>query len=141
MVWGAISGDGVGPLERCDGIINQHIYKEVLDNNKDYFLGRTLAQDNAPCHKTQLIRTWLEKEGIETMAWPSCSPDLNPIEEMWHVMKRQIQGKHFPNKDALWCELLRLWFAFTPEFIRRFIDSMPDRVRAVINAKGGATRY
>jgi hypothetical protein len=141
MVWGGIEGAGVGPLHRCNGNVNQHVFESILNSHEEYLIGRTLAQDNAPCHKTLLIRDWLTIHGIDNMPWPSCSPDLNPIEQVWAVMKRRIQGFRFNSKNHLWKVLRRMWMKFTPLFVRRFVDSMPNRVAAVISAKGGVTKY
>ena len=141
MVWGAISGAGVGPLHRCTGNINQHVYRSILNEYEDYLSNGILAQDNAPCHKTNLIKMWMDEHGVQAIPWPSCSPDLNPIEQIWAYLKRSMQGKHFDSKDSLWQELNRLWVLLSPDFIRRYVDSMPRRVSAVIAAKGGNTRY
>jgi transposase len=141
MVWGAISGAGVGPLHFCVGNVNQHVYKSILEEHVDYLSNGLMVQDNAPCHKTLLIRQWMEDNGIVTIPWPSCSPDLNPIEQVWSAMKTNIQGKRFSSKAELWTELQRIWFNFSPSFIHRYIDSMPRRVKAVIDARGGVTRF
>jgi transposase len=141
MVWGAISGQGVGPLHRCTGNVNQHVYKAMLEQYHGYLAHRQLVQDNAPCHKTNLIRNWMLENAVNAIPWPSCSPDLNPIEQVWAWMKRQIQGRHFASKDDLWHALHSLWLQMSPDFIQRFVDSMPRRLKAVIIAKGGVTRY
>ena len=106
-----------------------------------YLAHRQLVQDNAPCHKTNLIRNWMLENAVNAIPWPSCSPDLNPIEQVWAWMKRQIQGRHFASKDDLWHALHSLWLQMSPDFIQRFVDSMPRRLKAVIIAKGGVTRY
>ncbi len=52
-----------------------------------YFL-----QDNAPCHKAQIISHWfLEHDNEFTLLkWPPQSPDLNPIEHLCDVVEREI---------------------------------------------------
>ena len=78
---------------------------------------------------------------MEVLPWPSCSPDLNPIEHVWTAMKVRIQGKRFMQKNELFQELFRIWIPFYPSYIRQFIDFMPRRIKAVIAARGGVTRY
>jgi hypothetical protein len=141
MVWGAINGTRAGPLHRCNGTINQHVYKNILEQHADFLTNKLLAQDNAPCHNTRLIKDWMEENNVNTIPWPSFSPDLNPIEQIWAWMKRSVQGKKFDTKDALWEELNACWSQLTPCFIRRFVDSLPRRIKAVIIAKGGNTSY
>jgi transposase len=141
MVWGVINGNGTGPLVRCIGRINQHAYKDTLEAHVAYLQSGTFMQDNAPCHSTHLIRNWFEQQGITTLPWPSLSPDLNPLEHLWGIMKRKIQGEQFHDKNELWMKLQEIWSSFTPEFVQRYVDSMPQRIRAVIKAKGGAIHY
>ena len=89
MVWGIISGDGVGPLVRLQGKVNAGVYKQLV---KDHVLPvlRNLTkqpsifmQDNAPCHKAMVVMNFLNAENVTVMDLPPQSPDLNPIENVW----------------------------------------------------------
>ena len=50
--------------------------------------------DNAPIHTARIIENWLLEQGIEIMDWPPYSPDLNPIENLWKLLKDQIIPFH-----------------------------------------------
>ena len=47
-------------------------------------------QDNAPIHKAHAVTKWLEEMGIEVVDWPPYSPDLNPIKNLWKILKAKI---------------------------------------------------
>lgn len=141
MVWGAIGANGVGPLHKCTGTVNQQRYLAILEEYRDFFHGGVLVHDNAPCHSAQSVKNWLHEEDVENLHVPPLSPDLNPIEHIWAAMKLRLRGKTFVSKDELWNELQLLWNSFSVSFVRTLIDSMPQRVRAVLANRGGATHY
>jgi DDE superfamily endonuclease len=47
--------------------------------------GAVFVQDGARCHMSSNTSAWLNKNRVTTVAWPPCSPDLNPIENMWAI--------------------------------------------------------
>jgi transposase len=77
------------------------------------------------------------------MDWPAQSPDLNPIEHVWHLLKLRLNK--YPTRPTREEELERRihieWYKITKEECQRYIDSMPAQIKAVIKSKGGPTRY
>ena len=107
--------------------------------------GLLFMQDNAPGHAAQHTRDELRERDIRTIFWPPISPDLNPIEKLWNIMKDWIQDHYF-NADKLSYDALRkavreAWDAVTPEQLNELIDEMGARCQAVIEAEGGPTEY
>jgi hypothetical protein len=98
--------------------------------------------DNAPRHKARFVREWFVDNKIPEMVWPAQSPDLNPIEHLWDELERRLRSRPQRPKSltALATALLEEWAAIPPETFRHLVESLPDRVRAVIRAKGGPTR-
>ncbi len=72
-------------------IVADHVHPfmtTVHPSSKDYF-----QQDNAPCHKAQIISDWFREHDKEftLLKWPPQSPDFNPIEHLWDVVEREIR--------------------------------------------------
>ena len=80
---------------------------------------------------------------ISLMKWPGQSPDLNPIEHLWDKLERRIRKQKPPPKNE--AELFRLlqteWEKIPENVYQNLILSMNDRVKAVLKAKGYATKY
>ena len=77
------------------------------------------------------------------MTWPAQSPDLNPIEHVWSELKRRL-GRHPEAPKGmfeLWSRAQVEWKNITLEYCQKLIESMPCRVKAVLRAKGGHTKY
>ena len=73
--------------------------------------------------------------------WPPMSPDMNPIEHVWPMVTRALEGSVFAGKDQLWSALQEAFANISPDQIRKLYESMPRRMAAVIAARGGPTRY
>ncbi|GFS60302.1 transposable element Tc1 transposase [Trichonephila clavipes] len=67
--------------------------------------------DNATCHRTLAVQDCLDSEGIQRLVWSTRSPDLNPIENVWDALERQVAGRNYPptNKNTLIRALTEEW--------------------------------
>jgi transposase len=103
----------------------------------------TFMQDNASPHTCPDVECEMARLGLKPMESPANSPDLNPIETIWFKMKQRIKAyEKRPTRiqelrDALAAE----WEKITYEEILELVDSMPARVKAVVEANGGHTKY
>ena len=77
------------------------------------------------------------------MKWPAQSPDLNPIENVWGLMKFQLRkrSKHPSNPVHLFQILNEIWNALPDSYFTTLIASMLNRVRSVRQNKGQSTKY
>ena len=101
----------------------------------------TFQQDLAPAHSARSTMRWLEDHGIEVLPWPANSPDLNPIENLWGLVKRRMSKERPSTQEELKGAIQRAWNSVTPEDCYHLVSSMPRRIQAVIAAKGAATKY
>ena len=151
MVWGCFSWWGVGPLVVVDGTLNQDGYVDILNKQLEPYLkqldeqhpGMLFQDDNAPCHTAARPTQYLETQGIKHMAWPSQSPDLNPIEHLWDELDRRVRKrKRLPTSHAeLAAALKEEWGKVPFDAIQKKIFSMSRRIAAVIDAKGENSPY
>ncbi len=116
------------------------LYDYSVPSSDDYF-----QQDNAPCHKAQILSDWfLEHDNEFTLLkWPPQSPDLNPIEHLWDVVEREIHimDEHPTNLQQLCDAIMTIWTKISEECFHHIVESMPQRIKAVLKAKGVASRY
>ncbi len=146
MVWVSMSSAGVGPLCFLRSKVNTAVYQEVLEHfmlpAADKLYGDAdfiFQQDLAPAHSAKATSTWFKDHGIPVLNWPANSPDLNPIENLWGIVKRKMRYARPNNAEELKAAIRATWALITPEQCHRLIDSMPRRIAAVIQAKGAPT--
>ncbi len=147
MIWAAISSAGVGPLCFLKPV-NAAIYQDILEHFMLPFADKLYGdadfifqQDLAPAHTAKGTKSWFNDHGVTVLDWPANSPDLNPIENLWSIVKRKMRDTRPNNADYLKTVIKATWASFTPEQCHRLIDSMPRSIDAVIHAKGGPTKY
>lgn len=150
MVWGAISVHGTSRLHIVEGTMNQVKYIEVLKGRllpqiREWYGEQPwiFQQDSAPCHTAKSVKTWCAQNGVQLLPWAGNSPDMNPIESLWGILKDEIHNEPITTKQELICHLIQVWFK--SEKIQRLcktlISGMPRRVEALMAAKGGQTKY
>lgn len=98
MYCGAISKKGPMCLVRIDGTITAMKYRDILFDNLLPYLektsrGTTFMQDNAAVHTAHAMKDFFYREGTNVLDWPAKSPDLNPIENLWGFMDREVERR------------------------------------------------
>ena len=143
MVWGCMGWNGVGKLVEVEGKINAEQYCAILEDGMvesfeklEMQEERVFQQKNDPKHTSKRAKKWFKDNNIQVLKWPAQSPDLNPIEHLWHHPKCQLQQYNTPAKGVheLWERVVEEWNEIGPEVCQNLIESMPRRIQAVIRA-------
>lgn len=147
-VWGAISRRGRAGLAIFEGIMDSNFYHSILRDHllpfvrSSYPDGHRFMQDNDPKHTSRATKAWFEENGVHWWPTPPESPDLNPIENVWHQMKEHIRKKVKPtSKEELINGIRDAWCLLTPELCNRYISHLNKVIPKVIEVDGAASGY
>ncbi|QRV97872.1 Transposable element Tc1 transposase [Ceratobasidium sp. AG-Ba] len=97
-----------------------------------------LVEDGSGPHRRKSTRAARESLGIKTHPHPPSSPDLNPIEPLWYIIKKHVAEVPGSGKDldSLWAAAKKVWDELTDEEVAAHTSQMDARVKAVKKAKG-----
>jgi DDE superfamily endonuclease len=146
MVWVCFTRNGVGPLHRVVGNMDQHMYKGIVENiilpHAKRKMGRDciFQQDNDPNHTSGLVKGAMAKKKIRLLEWPSQSLDLNPIEYLLEELDRRCKGQKPKIQKHLFEMLKEECYNIPISALIKLVDSMPRRCEAVIAAKDFPTK-
>uniref|UniRef100_A0A4W5K4N7 Tc1-like transposase DDE domain-containing protein n=1 Tax=Hucho hucho TaxID=62062 RepID=A0A4W5K4N7_9TELE len=148
MLWGCFSAKGTGQLHRIKGTMDGAMYRQILGENllpsaRALKMGRgwVFQHDNDPKHTAKATKEWLKKKHIKVLEWPSQSPDLNPIENLWRELKVRVAKRQPRNLNDLEKICKEEWDKIPPEMCANLVANYKKRLTSVIANKGFATKY
>ncbi|GFY11245.1 transposable element Tcb2 transposase [Trichonephila clavipes] len=150
MVWSGIMINGRTRLHVVANgtMTDQRYIDEVLLPHVRFFRGAVgdkfvFMDDNATCHRILAVQDCLDSESIQRLVWPARSPDLNPIENVWDVLGRQVAGRNYPptNKNTLIRALTEEWDKLPQQLLDNVMQSMVRRVECCFTLHGGHILY
>lgn len=159
MVWAAMNAKGQVIVRECQGNVNGLAYQAVLATALPFIRhrcanftfsiscrasGHYFQQDGATPHTCHSTTAWLASNHVRQLnngVWPAQSPDMNPIEQLWPIVTRMLEGQTFSSKPALWAALQTAFAAIPPNDVKNLYNSMARRMAAVLVANGGHTKY
>ncbi|KAG1137667.1 hypothetical protein G6F37_011065 [Rhizopus arrhizus] len=153
MSWDYITSEE--PRNACqdyDGAMNSELYQEALgirlkDTMEYYGLNCEISvfqPNNGPKYQPECTTQWMKDSGMVYIDdWPSQCPDPNHIEHIWRHLKLKlsIYNNKATSIHELWEIVENEWNSFTKKQFIKYIDSMPDRIQAVLAEKGGSIRF
>ncbi|KAL4467963.1 hypothetical protein ABPG72_021744 [Tetrahymena utriculariae] len=146
MVYGCISLKGKSEIYiyekgfKVDSVAYCNVLDEILipfatkqfsekQKGKQVFTQWYLLQDNAPSHRSKVTQAFLKANQIQKLSHPPNSPDLNPIELVWALIKREVEKQQPKNQESLRQSILSSWESISQDHIISFIDHFKYRVQ------------
>ena len=117
-------------------ILKDHVKADMEKLNCQIY-----QDDSAPCHRSKETNSWKDSNDIISLDWPGNSPDLNPIEHLWRIFKYKLRLAAIYDKKMLLVKSRIIWESLSADHLKNLIESIPKRIYAVIENKGGNTKY
>ena len=128
MAWACMASNGTGSLVFIDDVtkdrssqMNSEVYRDILSAqiqpNAAKLIGLhfTVQMDNDPKHTAKATQEFFKAKKWNILLWPSQSPDLNPIEHAFHLLKTKLKAERPTNKQQLKTAAVKAWQSITKE--------------------------
>ena len=146
LAWGGFCVKGKTSLFCFRRIMDGKFYTEIIEKHLPEVRNMLrnnwrLQQDNDPKHTSRIAKEFLNNNVPEVMDWPSNSPDLNPIENLWAIIKRDVELRRPKNLSELEQFLGEEWEKIPNSLLSNLVNSMPQRCKEVIEKNGERISY
>lgn len=149
-MWGCFCAQEIGTAEIFTGDLTGAKYATILRNNLvqsvDQWFGKNsinwyFLQDNAKVHTAPASRLLFHIKCWQILDFPTYSPDLNPIENLWFVFKEEVETLNPETAEELEAAMKVAWESFNAEYLTKLAHSMPKRLAEVVANNGHKTHY
>ena len=128
-----------------EGIMEKLLFVEILEQTLVPFVHKILPMShrfNDPKHTSNYAKDWMESNKINWWKTPAESPDMNPIENLWHEMKEFVRREVKPTtKDELVDGLNNFWRTVDATKCNKYINHFKKVMPKVVELNGSATGY
>ena len=118
-----------------------NILKKKLQKSMNSTDTNILLHDKATVHTSKLTSNYLHRNNINNITLPGCSPDLNPIENIFADLKRKLSKENISSVKDLEKHIRNFWLKLQKPYLTKLVNSMPNRLQEVIRRNGGMTKY
>ena len=147
-LWGCICAEGLGHAELYAGSLDSTRHRDILRHSliptfKQFYPAGPwyFQQDNVRFHITPDTVTYLHNKGVTLLEWPPWSPDLNPIENLWNVLKARVYARFPQTMEEMEQFIREEWEATDLNFISHICRSMPRRLQLLLDNHGHKISY
>ncbi|KAG0735078.1 hypothetical protein G6F17_012713 [Rhizopus arrhizus] len=134
MLWNAITYAGVGWMCKINVNMDKELYKEILEDKLERTIEYGVNRLGFERHQK-----YIQKQSYTVLQWPAQSPDLNPTENMWSLLKRRLNDYETAPKgmNELYERVTKVWYdLMKPEECQKVIERMPQRIQKRVQNKG-----
>lgn len=145
LIWAAFGMKAKTKIVFVKGRIDSNAYINILESNLLPVFNEEMVfqQDNAPVHVSHKTKIWIRSKFNKLLEWPSLSPDLNPIENLWGMLTRKVYegGKQYNTVQELKGVITDIWNNIPQVTLANLSMSMKNRIYDLILAKGAIINY